>query len=471
MPVSEIRSFLAAMWKSAAILAMLCAMGSMTLSAQVFTKLVDFSQGTDPEPYEMQLMQDWQGDFWGTSAAYYGTVFTMTTSGQLNTVYGFGIYGIGVYGGVLGTDGNYYGITQTGGANGLGNIYKVTPAGAYTDLHDFDFSTGQYPIGPLLQAPDGYFYGATLSGGSSTNCQQYGCGVLYKFNPAGDYSVLHNFEGIDGEAPFGGLILASDGKFYGTTTSGIGKASYGVVFSITAAGEMTVLYKFTEYGGGATPWGNVVEGPDGNFYGTTAAGGINQAGMVYRITPQGQFTKLHFFRPLVDGQQPLSGLTLGTDGKFYGTTWANGNVSGCAPLCGTVYQITADGEFTNLHAFDGTDGSGLQMPVTQHTNGKFYGAASFGGANDWGTAYSIDMGLGPFLKLQNPFGTIGSKVFILGAGLTGTSAVTFNGVEAKFELHSDTFLTATVPVGTATGPVKATTSNGVLVSNTYFHVK
>jgi hypothetical protein len=111
------------------------------------------------------------------------------------------------------------------------------------------------------------------------------------------------------------------------------------------------------------------------------------------------------------------------------------------------------------------------MPVTQHTNGKFSGAASFGGAYTWGTAYSIDMGLGPFLKLQNPFGGVGSKVFILGTGLTGTSAVTFNGVDAEFELHSDTFLTATVPVGATTGSVKATTPNGVLASNTYFYVR
>jgi uncharacterized repeat protein (TIGR03803 family) len=471
MPISEIRSFLMAKSKSAVVLAVLLATCWLPVSAQVFTKLVDFGQDDDPEPYEMQLLQDRHGNLWGTSAAYYGTVFSMTTSGQLTTIYGFGIYGIAAYGGVLGTDGNYYGITQTGGANALGNIYKVTPEGDYTDLHDFDFATGQYPMGPLLQAPDGYFYGATLSGGSSTNCQQFGCGVLYKLNPAGDYIVLHNFEGIDGEAPFGGLILASDGKFYGTTTSGIGKASYGVVFSITTAGEIVVLHKFTEYGGGATPWANVVEGADGNFYGTTAAGGINQAGMVYRITPQGQFTKLHFFRALVDGQEPLSGLTLGTDGKFYGTTWANGNVSGCAPLCGTVYQITADGEFTNLHSFDGSDGSGLQMPVAQHTNGKFYGAASFGGANNWGTGYSLDMGLGPFLRLQNPFGTVGSTVYILGVGLSRTSTVAFNGVNAEFTLHSDTFLTATVPAGATTGLVTATTPHGTLASNTNFHVR
>jgi uncharacterized repeat protein (TIGR03803 family) len=167
----------------------------------------------------------------------------------------------------------------------------------------------------------------------------------------------------------------------------------------------------------------------------------------------------------------LSGLTLGTDGKFYGTTWANGNVSGCAPLCGTVYQITADGEFTNLHSFDGSDGSGLQMPVAQHTNGKFYGAASFGGANNWGTGYSLDMGLGPFLRLQNPFGTVGSTVYILGVGLSRTSTVAFNGVNAEFTLHSDTFLTATVPAGATTGLVTATTPHGTLASNTNFHVR
>lgn len=457
-------------WKSATLMAVLCAISWLPASAQVFTKLVDFSPSVDPEPYEMQLVQDRSGNLWGTSTAYFGTVFSMTTSGELTTIHGFGAYDLSVSGGVLGTDGNFYGITQFDGSNGLGNVYKVTPDGTYTDLHDFDFTTGQYPVGLLVQGPDGYFYGTTESGGSSANCAYYGCGVVYKISEAGDLNVVYNFDGFHGETPFGGLMLASDGKFYGTTLSGIGGAGVGVVFSLTPSGEITVIHEFTGGTGGATPWATVVEGPDGNFYGTTAAGGINEAGIAYKVTPTGTFTNLHSFDFLADGGNPFSALTLGTDGNFYGTTWANGNASNCTPPCGTIYQVTSGGVFTLLHTFVGSDGSGLQVPVTQHTNGTFYGTASFGGANGQGTAYSLDMGLGPFLRLQNSAGNVGSTVYILGDGLTGTSAITFNGVAARFKVSSDTLVIATVPAGAASGLVKATTPGGVLVSNTNFYV-
>ena len=452
-------------------LAVFCAPACLPSSAQVFTKLVDFSQTDDPEPYEMQLQQDWHGDLWGTSAAFSGSTFTMTRSGQLSTIYSFGTYGVGVFGGLLGLDGNFYGILQLGGTNGLGSIYKLTPEGVYTDLHDFNFTEGQFPIGPLLLGPDGFFYGGTVSGGNSTNCQQFGCGVIYKISPTGEFRVVYNFDGLHGQTPFGGLSLASDGKFYGTTESGLGKTSFGTVFSLTPSGEFRLIHAFTESLGGATPWAGVVQGPDGWFYGTTAAGGINQAGIVYKIAPSGQFINLHSFDFLADGGNPLSDLTLGTDGNLYGTTWANGNDPNCTPPCGTIFQVTPGGAFTNLHTFIGSDGSGLQVPLTQHTNGKFYGTASYGGANQWGTGYSLDMGLGPFLRLQDPAGSAGSTTYILGVGLVGTSSVTFNDVAASFEVRSDTFMTAIVPAGAATGPVKAITPHGVLVSSGNFHVR
>jgi uncharacterized repeat protein (TIGR03803 family) len=470
MPNLRFGSF-RALWKSVALTAVLCATSCLPVSAQVFTKLVDFSPGDDPEPYEMQLVQDRSGNLWGTSAAYFGTVFRMTTAGELTTIYGFGAYDLTVYGGLLGTDGNFYGITQSGGANALGNFYKVAPDGTYTNLHDFDFISGQYPIGQVIQGPDGYFYGTTLSGGNSGNCAHYGCGVVYKISAAGDYKVIYNFDGIHGEEPFGGVMFASNGNFYGTTLSGIGPANYGTVFSLSSTGKISVIHTFTFGMGGATPWAAPVEGPDGNFYGTTAAGGIDEAGIVYKITPTGVFTNLHTFDFRGDGGNPLSGLTLGTDGNFYGTSWANGNAPDCAPPCGTIYKITSGGVFSLLHTFVGSDGSGLQVPVTQHTDGKFYGTASFGGTNGEGTAYSLDMGLGPFLHLQNSIGGAGSVVYILGTGLAGTSAITFNGVAAKFVLSSDTLVVATVPAGATSGPVHATTPNGVLVSNTNFLVK
>lgn len=451
-------------------LVMLCSTAWVPMSAQVFTKLVDFTPTDDPEPYGMALTQDRSGQLWGSSTAYFGTVFTMTTSGELATIYGFGAYDLSVFGGTLAGDGNLYGITEDGGANGLGTFYKITDDGSYTDLHDFDFSTGQNPTGQIIQGPDGYFYGTTVSGGNSKNCATYGCGVVYKISSTGRYQVLYNFDGYHGEEPLGGVTFASDGNFYGTTLSGIGPANYGTVFSLSSAGQLSVIHTFTWGLGGSTPWASVVEGPDGNFYGTTAAGGIDEAGIVYKVTRTGAFTNLHTFDFKQDGGNPLSGVTLGTDGNFYGTTWANGNGQNCTPPCSTLYKITSGGVFTLLHSFSGADGSGVQIPLTQHTDGKFYGTASFGGAYLQGTAYSLDVGLGPFLRLQNSAGSAGSTVYILGSGLFGTSEVTFNGMAANFEALSDTLIVATVPAGADSGPVKATTPGGVLVSNTNFKV-
>jgi len=104
--------------------------------------------------------------------------------------------------------------------------------------------------------------------------------------------------------------------------------------------------------------------------------------------------------------------------------------------------------------------------LVQHTNGKFYGATVGGGAFFQGTVFSFDVGLGPFIAFVLPYGRVGSGVQILGQGLTGTTAVTFNGVPATtFNVASDTFMGAIVPPGATTGPIQVTTPNGVLTSN------
>jgi uncharacterized repeat protein (TIGR03803 family) len=162
-----------------------------------------------------------------------------------------------------------------------------------------------------------------------------------------------------------------------------------------------------------------------------------------------------------DGAFSLAGLVQGTDGNLYGGT----DKGGINDL-GTLFEITSNGQYKLLYSFVDKIGSGANGPLLQHTNGKFYGYASFGGGYSEGALYSLDMGLGPFVALVRYTGRIGQPVQILGQGLTGSTAVTINGVAATtFKVVSDTYMTATIPTGATSGPVVVTTPKGTLTSN------
>ena len=175
--------------------------------------------------------------------------------------------------------------------------------------------------------------------------------------------TLHNFTGSDGAAPRDALVQGSDGDFYGTTTGDPGNdtGSQGTVFRITPAGVLTTLHNFSSLSyndtndDGAFPGPSLVQGSDGNFYGTTSEGGNSSGGTVFSITPAGVLTTLHNFNPLngspenIDGYAP-NALVQGSDGNFYGTTGLGGSGGS-----GTVFSITPSGVFTTLHNFSDTD--------------------------------------------------------------------------------------------------------------------
>jgi uncharacterized repeat protein (TIGR03803 family) len=163
----------------------------------------------------------------------------------------------------------------------------AAPAAAqsYAVLHGFQ-AASQSPRG-LVQASDGSFYGTTSNGGTS------GYGTVFKITPAGALTTLYSFVGSDGSYPYAGLVQGSDGNFYGTTAYG-GTSSYGTIFKITPAGALTTLHSFT-YSDGAYPYATLVQGTDGNFYGTTYYGGTSGYGTVFKITPAGALTTLHSF--------------------------------------------------------------------------------------------------------------------------------------------------------------------------------
>ncbi len=395
----------------------------------------------------------------------------MTPGGMLMTLYSFCAQsgctdGIGPGQLVQGPDGNFYG--TAGGLNGHSIFFKITLSGMPTTLYTFGPS-GEG--GPVVQASDGTFYGAYFG-------QPGLAGNLFNLTNSVNgwvYTDLYDFTGgIDGSFP-GPLVQTTDGNFYGTTA--MGGASYGcgdlgcgTVFRVTPQGVLTTLYSFCIQLGctdGAFPRGGLVQGSDGNLYGTTSAGGATW-GTIFKITPGGALTTLHIFNG-TDGSEPEGALIQGIDGNFYGTT-AHGGNGNCSFGCGTVFKITPGGTLTTLHSFDGTDGLAPLAALLQGTDGNFYGMTSEGGANRVGTVFSLSLGIAPFLETQPTSGNVGAPVIILGTNLTGSTSVTFNGTSATFNVVSPSEITTNVPTGATTGTVQVMTPGGTLTSNANFQV-
>jgi uncharacterized repeat protein (TIGR03803 family) len=242
---------------------------------------------------------------------------------------------------IQGTEGNFYGTTAHGGANtcflragyhvSCGTVFKITPTGTATTLASFS-QAGFYSLSPLTQAIDGNFYGTTSEGGGTTDP---GAGTVFKINPSGTLTVLHTFVGADGQAPLGALVQGSDGNFYGTTSFGGGNSGYaGTVFKLTPSGTFTTLHSFGS-GDGAEPRAALIQATDGNFYGTTSGAGFGLDGTIFKITPSGTFSTLFTFNG-TNGENPFSTLIEGANGDLYGTTSLGG-----ADGDGTVFSLSA----------------------------------------------------------------------------------------------------------------------------------
>jgi len=219
-------------------------------------------------------------------------------------------------------------------------------------LHTFQggATDGATPVAPLIVGADGNFYGTTLEGGTAN------LGTVFRMTPAGVTTVLHAFAGgaADGASPRAGLLIGTDGQFYGTTSAG-GAANLGVVFRMTTAGTVTILHAFAGAVDGATPYGELLEAPDGFFYGTTRAGGSANAGVIFKMSPAGVLTTLHTFAG-ANGSDPRAGLVRATDGLLYGTAATGGTFA-----AGVVFRIAPDGTFEILHNYGGAAGP---LPAT-----------------------------------------------------------------------------------------------------------
>ena len=475
-----------------------CIAFTISLSAQTFTSLASFDGTDGAEPWSSSVVQGTDGNFYGTTffggtstskaCNGCGTVFRMTPGGTLTTIHNFcskancadgwePLAGV-----ILGTDGNFYGTTMSGGAYGEGTVFKVTPDGFLTTLHSFAGSDGQDPQSGLVQGEDGNFYGVTWGGGIGAY------GVVFKITSTGQFTVLHQFCSFpncgDGFQPQDSLIQGTDGNFYGTTYHG--GASFdgpGTVFRVSPTGEFSVLHQFCAQwscADGAAPSASLVQATNGNFYGTTQRGGIMTScnpfgcGTIFEITLAGQFTTLHDFCSEAhcdDGTKPYGGLTQGSDGNLYGITSTGGQR-------GEMFRLTQDGSFTALtHLCQQTgcpDGTAALAGMIQSTNGSFYGTTNGGGdssaCSSCGTVYSLSVGLAPFVEALPNTGRVGKVIGILGNHLTGATSVTFNGVAASFTVVSDTLIKATLPTAAATGSIQVTTPAGTLSSNIAFQL-
>lgn len=487
--------------RAACVVFLLCAATAITSPAATkFKSLVSFNLTDGLNPDLMSLVQGLDGNLYGTTVygganegcnarqVGCGTVFSITPGGKLTTLYSFcsstnctdGAYPVG--GLTLATDGNFYGTTSGGGTVGLGIVFKITTAGKLTTVYNFcsqfGCPDGRDPNAPPIQGTDGNLYGVTVLGGTGGCGGCHGGGIAYKLTLGGKLTVIHNFctgTCTDGDNPSYPLVQGTDGNFYGVIT---GRSGYydGKLFKMTPNGTVTVLYNFCTLSNctdGAFPYGSLTEGADGALYGTTSAGGAvgdGGSGTFYKITKTGKLTTLHSFDYETKGNYgalPLAGVVLGTDGNFYGTTYQGG--MGCVFGCGTVFKITPKGGLTTGYLFGGADGAG-PSGLFQDTRGAFYGATYAGGTTNQGTVFSVAVGLGPFVELLPNDSKVGKNIDILGQGLTGTTAVLFNGTAATFTVVSDTYLTAVVPSNTIRGSVTVTTPGGKLTSNTIFRV-
>jgi uncharacterized repeat protein (TIGR03803 family) len=298
------------------------------------------------------------------------------------------------------TSGNVYGTTLAGGERhrncsaGCGLVFQLQPNadGSWTEnvLYKFTGDTdGSSPSGNLAIDGDGNIYGATQSGGGNA-----GCGTAFQLSPNGDgtwnESTIHEFDLC---IPSGGLTLDSDGNLYGTTPQG---QSQGTVFELTKSEgwQEKILHSFTGGRDGAIPQGGpLVFDGGGNLYGTTSGGGVYGNGTVYQLVPQLDGTwienVLYNFTGGYEGSSPSGGVVFDTDGNLYGTTRLGGlnNV-------GIVFRLTPSAPYWTIsvvHAFTGNKDGGSPSPtaLSMDSSENLYGTTQYGGRYQWGTAFML----------------------------------------------------------------------------------
>jgi uncharacterized repeat protein (TIGR03803 family) len=387
--------------------------------AQTFTVIHKFTGPPDGGFPNGGVIVDSKGNIYGTTSeggtgscdGGCGTVYKFSPSGKETILYSFtGINGDGKYPqGELVRDsaGNLYGTTSGGGTSGTacdgygcGTVFKLNAAGQETVLYNFSGGVdGATPEAGVVRDSAGNLYGTTKLGGA------YGWGTVFTVDESGTESVLHSFDGANGDGgdPVAGLILDSAGMLFGTTQGGGILNSHcipgleigcGTVFQVSTAGAESVLYEFTGYSDGNTPSGNVARDSEGNLYGTSQPQPTPVGyGTIFELDGAGKFTVLHTFTGGEGGADPFAGLIRDSAGNLYGTTYQGGSGgSTCQTFdggCGVAFEYSNEGRFSVLHSFTGgADGGWLFAPLALDSKGNLYGTANIGGIGD-GTVFKI----------------------------------------------------------------------------------
>jgi uncharacterized repeat protein (TIGR03803 family) len=355
---------------------------SPSLHAQTYQIIYNFNPSVDGSQ-PAGLNRDAAGNIIGVTEARspdHGTVFKLDlTTRLLTTIYTF----TGTPDGdepfapvVLDSAGNIYGTTRGGGANGLGAVFKIDANGVETILHSFNGTDGQAPNG-LIRDPAGNLYGTTVSGGIG------GSGVVFRVNKSGAEQTLYKFTGPDGAQPYAGLTRDAAGNLYGTTDTG-GDYAKGTIFKLAPDGTETVLHSFPGKAGGNRPFAGLLLDSAGNLYGSTFAGGTGRLGTIFKLDTSGVFSILINFSG-ANGEEP-GGLFMDAVGNLYGTTYKGGG-----PFdAGVVFKLDPSGTETVLHSFAGKPDGGYPSGfLLVSSDGTIFGSTTQGGLNDAGTIFRI----------------------------------------------------------------------------------
>jgi uncharacterized repeat protein (TIGR03803 family) len=448
--------------------------------AQTPTLLHTFMQTTDACAPRGNIVQGRDGNLYGGGAACggngSGAIYKISLAGAESVLFSFPQQWLncGGAGLTLGNDGNFYGACISGNpATGMGSIFRLTPAGVFTDLHDFTGASGDsLPVYPPIQGVDGDFYGV------SGNEVQV-CGNIYKMTPSGVYTNLHTFSGSDCHSS--NLFQASDGNLYGTLANCNVVQGAGCLYRISTAGAFKEIHDFA-FTTGQTPCTGLIQGKDGKLYGATNEGAANGSGNIYKMTTAGVATDFHDFTNATDAScvnnvGPPVNLLQVADGSFYGVNPAYGSNGN-----GSIYKLTSAGVFTAfLFPNPPVDGQLPSSTLIQNTNGLVYGTTPGGGGGSGGcpqtcqgTFFSVATGDAAFVSLEptQKTGNVGASVGMFGQGFSSASVVKFGGVTATaVKLTGTTYLTAVVPAGAHTGAVTVTTGTTTLTSPQTYKVK
>lgn len=403
------------------------------------TPLHDFTDSGDGSNPVDALVLGTDGDFYGTTASNPETIYKVSSSGKftklqtLTTAQGF-------QGGQLiqASDGNFYGGTNLGGANGDGTAFQMTPKGAITVLHSFDISDGTDASPGMVEIPGGSFIGTAARGGSSGA----GAGVIYSLTSTGTFAVLHVMNGPTDGSLLGVLIAATDGNLYGTAAND-GASSCGTIFKVTPTGLFSLLYTF-DGTHGCNPEGYLTQGTDGKLYGVTSGGGANDAGTLFSL----DLGLSPFVQLMTTSGKELSKVEILGQGfskssvvEFGGVAATEVAVTGTTYISATVPAGALSGQVTVT-----TGTTTLTSPKT----------------------FNVLPTITSFTPSSGPVGTI---VTITGTGLAQTAVVSFNKVPSlDVTRTSDTQVTAKVPAGATTGKIAITTNGGSATSSANFTV-